>query len=93
MIQQERERLKKLQEQWREKLRQAEIDLSLEQRSSPGNAPNWKRRPERPRMMPGRYSRSGEQDRQNAEQPARGRWLARLGLTERGRRTQQAALA
>ena len=40
VVQQQRETLKRLQEQWMEKLREAEIDISRERRSWPGRASN-----------------------------------------------------
>ena len=42
-IRQERERLQEAQDEWRQKLRQAEVDISLERlRVWPGNASSWK---------------------------------------------------
>ena len=45
VVQQQRETLRRLQEQWMEKLRQAEIDIPRERCNWPGKGPNSKRKP------------------------------------------------
>jgi len=82
VIQRERERLEQLQEQWREKLRKAEVELSveraklarrhaeLEERAKAGVA-------ETP-LEAGEEANAAEK----VEQSVGGRWLARLGLVE-----------
>ena len=83
-VQQERERLKELQEQWQEKLRQAEIDLSLQRAKL---ARDRAELDERIRLaesaLAGGPVASGPADRQ--KRSAHGRWLARLGLTDADR--------
>jgi hypothetical protein len=83
VIRQERERLQQAQEDWREKLRQAEIDISLE-----------RARIARERVELDEKLRAFEEERSthnaaghapaNAKgaKPARGRWLERLGLKD-----------
>ena len=43
VVREERQALRRLQDEWREKLRQAEIDISQERRRSPANGPNWRK--------------------------------------------------
>jgi len=85
IIRQERATLQHLQDEWREKLRQAEIELSLE-------------RAKIARQCAGMNEKRRELEKQIADSPAatapssgdanlstrppRGQWLARLGLTE-----------
>jgi hypothetical protein len=74
LISEEREHLKRLQQEWEEKLRQAEIDISLER------AKIARQRAELEEKV-----RAYEQHSQEAEPPekkTRGRWLARLGLKD-----------
>ena len=79
LIREERENLKRLQQQWEEKLRRAEIEISLE----------------RAKLARGKAEleeklHTYEHHRQTAEaqssppgaKPARGRWLARLGIKD-----------
>ncbi|HEV3024384.1 MAG TPA: hypothetical protein VGX76_18035, partial [Pirellulales bacterium] len=76
----ERERLRQLQLEWEEKLRQAEVDLSVER------AKMARERAEIEEIQ----RRFNETQSQNDEQPIgakdkkpqRGRWLARLGLKD-----------
>jgi hypothetical protein len=83
-VQEEQRRLQQLQDEWREKLRQAEIEVSVERatlarqraeledriRSTGGVVPR----------LPGESSAT-----EDDQQPKRGRWLAKLGLTEADR--------
>ncbi len=83
-VQQERERLKELQEQGREKLRQAEIDLSLQRAKFARDRAELDERIRLAESEPvGGPVAPGPADRQN--HPAHGRWLARLGLTDEDR--------
>ena len=83
-VREEREQLKQLQEQWREKLRQAEIDLSVERATLARQRAELEERilstedgsPQAP-------AAAGTAN--PAERSASGRWLARLGLTEADR--------
>ncbi len=78
VIRRERERLEQLQEQWREKLRQAEVELSVER------AKLARRHAElEERAKAGATETSPETNAaEKVEQSVSGRWLARLGLTE-----------
>jgi hypothetical protein len=80
IIQEERERLQHLQEEAREKLRQAEIELALERaRMARERAELEERAREIGRTHP---PKSKEKEAQELADPAnQGRWLARLGLT------------
>jgi len=79
LIREEREHLKRLQAEWEEKLRQAEIDISLERAKLA-----------RQRAELEEKAQSYAQQRQDAEppgpaasvKPVRGRWLARLGIKD-----------
>ncbi|MBN1396069.1 MAG: hypothetical protein JW959_13690 [Pirellulales bacterium] len=80
-IKRERERLEQLQVQWREKLRQAEVELSVERAEIARQRAELEKR---------KNSESGNASKnmvqgEKPEQPANGRWLARLGLTEADR--------
>ena len=84
----ERERLQQLQDEWREKLRQAEVDLSIKRaklarqrveieeriRSAPVNLPQT------PATAPATAPAAAD-----APQSVSGHWLAKLGLTEADR--------
>jgi hypothetical protein len=80
-VREERERLKQLQDQWREKLRQAEIELSLERaklaRQRAELAEQLKAAGIDAPRPPAPVTSTGHEDR-----PTCGRWLAQLGLTE-----------
>ena len=81
IVRMEREKLQRLQEEWQEKLRQAEIDLSLERA---------KIARERAELEDKLLSHAHEQSRRVAaepndpetKKPPRGRWLSRLGLKD-----------
>ena len=78
VIRRERERLEQLQEQWREKLRQAEVELSVERAKLARQHAELE-----DRAKAGAAETSPETNAaEKVEQPACGRWLARLGLTE-----------
>lgn len=78
-IQEERENLKRMQQEWREKLRKAEIDISVER------AKIARERAEIEEKLRALEERSSLADAETGEsgksgKPVRGRWLARLGL-------------
>jgi chromosome segregation ATPase len=74
IIREERENLKRLQQQWEEKLRKAEIDLSVERAKVARERAELE---ERLRAAGGRAETSNETDHSGK---GGGRWLARLGL-------------
>ncbi|MEN6449997.1 MAG: hypothetical protein ABFC96_05870, partial [Thermoguttaceae bacterium] len=84
LVQQERQRLAQLQEEWRDKLRQGEIDLSLQRAKLARERAELE---ERIRLaecaIAGGPVTSTPADRQ--KRSSHGRWLARLGLTEADR--------
>jgi hypothetical protein len=88
-IQEERERLRQLEEQLQNRLRQAEIDISLERAKVGRERAELE---EKLRKTGGDVSQSADGADAPAapEPPARGRWMSRLGLTdadrERGKR-------
>jgi len=77
IIREERENLRKLQEQWREKLRQAEIELSLERAKIARERLQLEEKLRE--LEAASLGKTSE-----ADKPARGRWLARLGLADGG---------
>ena len=81
VVREERQRLAQLQEQWREKLRQTEVEMSLERAKL---ARRHAELEERARNLPAAAPAAANLPDQ-PEQPASGRWLARLGLTEADR--------
>ena len=80
-VREERENLRRLQEQWREKLRQAEIDLSVERAKI---ARQQVEVGEKLRLIESRSQPGDSADDALCPtgRPVRGRWLARLGLVE-----------
>jgi len=79
LIQEERGSLKKLQEEWREKLRQAEIEISVERaKIAREKAEIEEKRRGLQEQGTGPDDPSGDSDR--CAKPARGRWRAKLGL-------------
>ena len=76
IIREERENLKQLQQQWEEKLRKAEIDLSVERAKVARERAELE---ERLRAAGGRVDASDETARSGK---GGGRWLARLGLKD-----------
>lgn len=77
-IQKERERLQRLEDEWREKLRQAEIEISLERARLARQRADIEERLTAPENgSPKPATGAGRPD-----QPTSRRWLARLGLTE-----------
>ena len=81
VIREERERLKQLQEECREKLRQAEIEIALERAKLARQRAETEERLHAPESdSPTPPTTAGAT--RGVERPASGRWLARLGLTE-----------
>jgi chromosome segregation ATPase len=80
LIRQERQRLQQAQEEWRDKLRQAEIDISLER------ARIARERVELDEKLQAiaaeRAQHPGAGHPEKGAKPARGRWLERLGLKD-----------
>jgi chromosome segregation ATPase len=82
LIMQERERLQHAQEEWREKLKQAEIDISLERARLARERTELQ---EKQHTLDKQASQQGPapSDPKAGEKPAtRGRWLTRLGLKD-----------
>lgn len=80
IVLEERKNLKALQEECREKLRKAEIDISLERAKI---ARERAQIDEKLRMLEMQGGSSGGSDESpESKQPPRGRWLARLGLKD-----------
>jgi hypothetical protein len=84
VIQQERDRLVQLQKQWQEKLRQAEIEVSLERAKLARQRADLE---EQFHVANNEASRppTAAGSAGHGERPAGGQWLARLGLTEADR--------
>lgn len=83
VVQTERERLQQLQQEWEAKLREAEIDLSVQRAKIARERAEIE---ERQRLLEEQKARHREEaepgDGNKAGKPPRGRWLARLGLKE-----------
>jgi hypothetical protein len=83
IVHEERQKLKELQDQWREKLRQAEIDISIER----AKLARDKAQIEEKLLTLGKRADPPETETGQsaaAAKPARGRWLERLGLKDAG---------
>lgn len=84
IIQEERENLRRLQAEWEEKLRKAEIDISIERAQIARNRAQLE---ERLRVFEEKGGQA-EADSSTSDKPSgsnkptRGRWLARLGLKD-----------
>ena len=78
IIRQERDTLKQLQEQWREKLRQAEIEISMERAQIAREKAELDARC-RALALPAAAADDAS-GRKLGDRPPRGQWLARLGL-------------
>jgi hypothetical protein len=86
LIVQERERLRKLQEEWREKMRQAEIDVSVERARIARQRAEIEEKlavyeAEKARQ-PKEPASAGDTAPPADKKPVRGRWLSRLGLKD-----------
>jgi chromosome segregation ATPase len=86
IVQEEREKLKQLQEQWREKLRQAEVDISIERAKLAREKAQIEEKllaVEKGAHQPeGKTGAGVPACGSPAAKPARGRWRERLGLKE-----------
>lgn len=83
IVRQERENLQELQREWQEKLRQAEVDLSLERAKIARERVAIEEK--LLTLEKAQAQRAGEPNSAPAtaeSKPVRGRWLARLGLKE-----------
>jgi len=83
LIRQEREKLNSLQEEWREKLRRAEIDISIERARLARQRAEVDEKLQniethRTSQAPDGSGAAGD----GSKKPVRGRWLARLGLKD-----------
>ena len=74
LIQQERKHLEELQNEMREKLRQAEVELSMER------AKLARERADLDEMLTNLETAAPKQSDSKAESEPRGRWLSRMGL-------------
>lgn len=79
----ERERLMQLQKEWEEKLRQAEIDLSVQRAKLARERAEIEERQRVLQQQQGEQVQGGSPaDGSKSKKPPRGRWLTRLGLKE-----------
>ena len=79
LVQQEREKLEVLQQEWREKLRKAEIDISVERAKIARERAQLE---ERLQSMEQRSISDDKNEPASEQTPKRGKWLARLGLKD-----------
>ena len=86
LILQEREKLRKLQEEWRNKLRQAEIDISIERARIARQRVEIEDKVSAYDSVRAQHKAddSASNPGNQPKQPTRGRWLARLGLKDDG---------
>jgi hypothetical protein len=80
-IRRERANLKQLQDEWREKLRRAEVDISIERAKLARERVQLDDRIRVYEQRLAEYGGEPKSEEQNKE-PTRGRWLVRLGLKE-----------
>jgi len=74
-----------LQQEWREKLKKAEVDISLERAKLARQRQELEERIQQLERDRAKYGDEPTVDENNVKQekkPQRGRWLARLGLKE-----------
>lgn len=81
IVQEERENLKNLQQQWREKLRQAEVDISIERATLARERAEIEAKLHTIEKRDGKPE-GGPNESTSPEKPARGRWRERLGLKD-----------
>jgi len=80
LVQEERANLKRLQEQWKDKLRQAEVDISLERAQLARQQAELE---EKVSALPADdEAPDGGAAGPSEKKPTRGKWLARLGLAD-----------
>lgn len=81
LIRDEREHLKKLQDEWREKLRVAEVDLSVERAKLARDRSELEDKIQQLASENAKWETlTGKSDK--AEKPTRNKWLARLGIQD-----------
>ena len=78
LVKQEREKLETLQQEWREKLRKAEIDISVERAKIARERAQLE---EKLQLLDQRTISDGA-EATSGDEPKRGKWLARLGLRD-----------
>ena len=81
IIRQQRETLKRLEEEWKAKLRQAEIEISVERAKIARQRAEVDEKTRAFNESGGREKAEADKAKQPAK-PVRGRWLARLGLND-----------
>ena len=81
LVQQERDKLQEMQRQWEAKLRQAEIDVSLERARLARQRQELEQRNAELEEQLCHQSRESQQAPAEAGKPTR-RWLTKLGLTD-----------
>jgi hypothetical protein len=80
LVRKEREKLQQLEEEWRKKIGQAEIDISLERATL---ARQRNELEDKMRLLQAEQAkRPAEENSDEPVKPQRGRWLARLGLKD-----------
>jgi len=83
LVRQERERLKQLEAEWENKLRQAEIDLSMQRaKLARGQAELSERQRALEELGSARDTRTPNDAGSKSKKAPRGRWLSRLGLSD-----------
>ncbi|HEX7446635.1 MAG TPA: hypothetical protein VF306_03765 [Pirellulales bacterium] len=82
VVQTERERLHQLQQEWEEKLREAEIDLSVQRAKIARERAEIEERQRLLEEQRAQHADVADVGEGKAGKPQRGRWLARLGLKE-----------
>lgn len=83
LIRQERERLQQAQVEWREKLRQAEVDISLERARIARERVELEEKLQAIAAERAQNQQPGSgQSHDKGGKPSRGRWLERLGLKD-----------
>ena len=78
----ERERLVQLQKEWEEKLRQAEIDLSVQRAKIARERAEIEELQRQFKQQQAEHGDDGSPGDAKSKKPPRGRWLTRLGLKE-----------
>jgi hypothetical protein len=82
IVQQERDNLQRLQDEWREKLRHAEIDISVERAKLARERADLEEKLRDYEQQSHDSDSGGQTGKSPAGKPARGRWLTRLGLKD-----------
>lgn len=81
IIREQRESLRRLEEEWKEKLRKAEVDISIERAKIARERAELE---EKARQIQESAVNGPAPAKADSGKPARGRWLSRLGLGEGG---------